>query len=108
VAACPLLMVKYPHSEETGQLKVSSAPIGHEDLFATITDALGAKRSNAGSGIPIQEVPEGEERERIYYYTAENKRGTPIRMVEYVIRGDAERFENWQETGNTWEALIDW
>ena len=107
-AACPLLMVKYPHSEETGRLTVSSAPVAHDDLFATITDALDAKRSGAGSGTPVQDIREGDERERFYYYTAENKRGTPIRMVEYVIRGDAEHFENWQETGNTWEALIDW
>ena len=107
-AACPLLMVKYPHSEETGQLTVSSAPIGQEDLFATITDALEAKRPNAGSGRAIQEITEGEERERYYYYTAENARGTPKRMLEYVIRGDAENFDNWEETGNIWPALIDW
>lgn len=107
-AACPLLMVKWPHSEEKGELEISWAPVSHDDLFATITDALGAERPNAGSGKTIRERAEGEEGERYYYYTAEDGRGDPKRMVEYVIRGDAEEFGNWEATGNEWPALIDW
>lgn len=107
-AACPLLMVKYPRSEGTGHLETSRAPVEHGDLFATITEALGAKRCNAGSGRAVEEIAEDEERERVYYYTAEDKHGVPIQMVEYIIRGDAEDFANWEETGNVWPSLIDW
>lgn len=107
-AACPMMMVKYPHHEGTGQMEISKAPVHHDDMFATVTDALGIERTNCGSGRSLAEIAEDEERDRIYYYTATNRHITPILMREYVIQGDAEDISNWKETGNTWEAKIGW
>lgn len=101
-AACPLLMIKYPGSEETGKLEISKAPVCQEDLFATITDAIGADRTHEGSGRTIQEIAETEERDRIYNYIALDENLEEILLREYVIQGDAENYNNWKETGNVW------
>ena len=107
-AACPLMMVKYPYSDEGKLLEVSRKPVCHDDLFSTIADALGAERPTAGSGRTIREIADDEVRERYHYYTALDKRWKPKLMREYVVRGDAEDFASWQPTGNTWDVLIDW
>ena len=107
-AVCPLLMVKYPHAESTGKLETNRAPVCQEDLFATVTDTLKAKRSTAGSGRTLQDIQETEERERNYYYIALDARLNPILLREYVIRGDAEDFANWEETGNVWNSTVEW
>ena len=107
-ASCPLLMVKYPHSDAGQKLKVSRAPVCHEDLFSTVADALGAKRPTVGSGKTTAEFAEGDVRERYHYYTALNKRRKPEILREYVIRGDAEDFSSWEATGNVWDVLIEW
>lgn len=107
-AACPLLMVKYPRSKETGKIEISRAPVCHEDLFATITDALGVQRTKAGSGRSIQEIAEEESRERLYYYLALGKESEVVLLREYAIQGDAEDINNWKETGNVWDAKYGW
>ena len=107
-AACPLLMIKYPRSKETGKIEISRAPVCQEDLFATITDALDIQRTKAGSGRSVQEIAEEESRERLYYYIALGEDSKGILLREYVIRGDAEDFSNWEETGKVWDTGIDW
>ena len=105
-AACPLLMIKYPGSSADRPLQVSAAPVSHDDLFATITDTLGAERPAVGSGKAVGEIREDEIRDRMYYYIALNDQVKAELLREYVIQGDAENFENWHETGNTWIPVV--
>lgn len=102
---CPLLMVKYPGQTEQ-PLQINGAPVAHDDLFATIEDALGAERSGCGSGKALKDFSPGEERERLYYYTAfhNNKEGEIV-LREYRVTGDAEKLENWHLTGRWWDVL---
>lgn len=105
-AYCPLLMVKYPEQDDAEPMVINEAPVAHDDLFATIEDALGAGRSGCGSGKPLQAFAPGEERERLYYYTAfhNNKEGEIV-LREYRIDGDAEDIRNWHLTGRWWDVL---
>lgn len=107
-AACPLLMVKYPGANEAEPLRTSRAPVSQEDLFATITDALDVSRSKGGSGRTLQEIAEGEARDRLHYYLALDSHFKGALLREYVIRGDAEDFANWEETGKVWDEGIEW
>ena len=102
---CPILMVKYPGQTEQ-PLQINGAPVAHDDLFATIEDALGAERSGCGSGKALKDFSPGEERERLYYYTAfhNNKEGEIV-LREYRVTGDAEKPENWHLTGRWWDVL---
>ena len=105
-AACPILMVKYPHSDLNQPLREDKAPVGHEDLFATIEDGLGVAISGTGSGTRLNDHTEGEDRERLHYHTAKRsfKEGEIV-MREYVITGDAEDIANWHLTGNWWDVV---
>ena len=102
---CPLLMVKYPKQNETEPMQINEAPVAHDDLFATIEDALGAKRTGCGSGKSLNEFSAGDERERIYYYTAfyDNKEGEIV-LREYQVSGNAEDIRNWHLTGRWWDV----
>ena len=103
---CPLLMVKYPNQNDAEPMRINGAPVAHDDLFATIEDALGAKRSGCGSGKTLRDFSPGDQRERIYYYTAfyDNKEGEIV-LREYSITGDAEDIQNWHLTGRWWDVL---
>jgi hypothetical protein len=103
---CPLLMVKYPNQDDGKPMQINEAPVAHDDLFATIEDALNAKRSGTGSGKSLREFSPGDQRERMYYYTAfyDNKEGEIV-LREYKITGDAEDINNWHLTGRWWDIL---
>ena len=102
---CPLLMVKYPNQDGTTPMKINEAPVAHEDLFATIEDALGAERSGCGSGKALREYAPEDERERIFYYTAlHDSKDGEIVSREYRITGNAEDIENWHLTGRWWDV----
>ena len=104
ITACPLLMVKLPGSDTSKPLAVSHAPVCHEDLFATVENALGAKISGTGSGKAVTDFREGEARDRYYYFIASWKYAGPeVCLREYVIDGDAEDIANWKLTGNWWD-----
>lgn len=102
---CPLLMVKYPQQDETIPMTINEAPVAHEDLFATIEEALGARKTGYGSGKALREYAPGEARERLYYYTGYyDHRDGEIVLREYRITGDAEDIRNWELTGRWWDV----
>ena len=103
-AACPLILVKYPDSDENQPLTVNHAPVSHEDLFATIEESLDVKASGTGSGEALCDFYDGEERTRYYYYSAlYSDEDGEVALREYAINGDANELGNWKTTGNWWE-----
>ena len=118
-AHTPLILVKYPKgmsreqngdssesletAEAADELRINSAPVAHEDLFATIETALGLEPSGIGSGKTLRDYAENEDRRRLYYYTAlYSDVDGEIALREYEINGDANDLANWQPTGNWW------
>ena len=92
-----------PESGGGKPLEENSAPVCHDDLFATVEAALGAGISGTGSGKTLKDFAEGGDRTRIFYYTALYSDGDgEVALREYAIRGDANRLENWRPTGNWW------
>ena len=103
-AACPLILVKYPDSDDNQPMTVNHAPVSHEDLFATIEISLDSKVSGTGSGEALCDFYDGEERTRYYYYSAlYTDEDGEVALREYAVDGDANELENWQATGNWWE-----
>ena len=104
--ACPVMMVKYPHSDLSKKLEIVESPVAHDDIFATIEQALGAPVSGTGSGRALNEIAEDEERDRYYYYAAlrKDEEGEVVSR-EYVVQGDAEDLNNWHLTGEWWDIL---
>ncbi len=105
-AACPLLMVKYPSSDQGLPLAVNNAPVSHDDLFATVYAALSCPGGQAyGSGTALADHAEGEERVRTHYFSAIDNKTREVELVEYEIDGDAYDFSNWHKTGKRWDIL---
>ena len=103
-AACPLILVKYPDSDDDQPMTVNHAPVSHEDLFATIEESLDMKASGIGSGKALSDFHDGEERTRYYYYSAlYSDVDGEVALREYEINGDANELENWKTTGNWWD-----
>ena len=103
-AACPLLMIKYPHADNSRSLETDPTMTAHDDLFRAVQDVLvGSGASPVGSGKAPKDFAGVQERTRLHYYTALDQRNREDSLVEYEIRGNAECFENWKETGNTRE-----
>ena len=100
----PMILAKYPDSDGNQPLEISGAPVCHDDLFATIETALGVSPSGTGSGRTLREIPEDEDRPRLYYYSAlySNDDGE-VALREYEINGDASSLANWKPTGNWWD-----
>jgi len=98
----PIMLVKYADSDMSKPLAISQAPISHADLFATVVEGCGLDPSAYGR--TIREIPENEERERRYYFTAYSaETGGELVLKEYLIDGDANTFDNWSYTGNSWD-----
>lgn len=97
----PAFLMKYP--DEHGALKVSQAPVSHEDLTATLLKAAGCINYRE-FGTPVDEWPEDTQRERFFYvYTFSrfkqfNMYFEPI--TEYAYTGDANDFDSYYPTGN--------
>ena len=103
-AATPLILVKYPDSDGSRPLAISSAPVCHDDLFATIEEALDLTPSGTGSGRNLKDVAENENRPRLYYYSSMySNRDGEIALREYEIDGEASDRANWKLTGNWWD-----
>ena len=101
--SCPVMMVKYAGCDQSLPLRVDESPVAHEDIFATVEEALGAPVSGAGSGRPLNGYRENEPRERYYYHSAFRSDGEgEIALREYRIDGDAEQLKNWHITGKWW------
>ena len=99
--AAALLLVK-PAGATASGYNVSIAPVCHEDLFATILQAVGLDGSSFGR--TVYEISEDETRERLYYYSALfTDPDGEIVLREYAVNGDARNLESYQPTGNYWD-----
>ena len=90
------LFVK-PSSRSSGELRISEAPVTHEDLFATVLKSEGFG-NYASFGRSVFDVPETEKRDRLYYFqkldTVDGV--TNYEMVTFRIRGKAGDYANWE------------
>ena len=104
--ACPVMMVKYAGSDLSQPLRISSAPVAHEDIFATVEKALSSGVTGTGSGRGLEDIAEAEDRDRYYYHTAfHTDESGEVAMREYIVSGDAEDLANWHLTGKWWDIL---
>ena len=97
--------VKIPHltslfvknsTSAAAPLKVSHAPVCHEDIFATILKSEGIS-DTLGLGTNVFDVAEGSDRERRYVfhrYVPETKKYSEVFV--YRIVGDAKDVDNWE------------
>lgn len=100
-ASC-LMLVKPADADSSKEIKVSQAPVCHEDLFATVISALGGNSSEFGR--TIYEIGENEDRERFYYYSSlYSDIDGEIALREYSLKGDAKKLENYVLTGEKWD-----
>ncbi|MBQ8076362.1 MAG: sulfatase-like hydrolase/transferase [Oscillospiraceae bacterium] len=101
---CCVMLYKPIGADSSAPMTVSDAPVSHDDLFATVLDQLGIDSSAYPPALDSHH--EGEDRERIYYYTAQRSWGEgEVALREYSIRGDASDLSNWTLTGNDWDIL---
>ena len=98
-----IMLVKPSGVDDDSGIKTSMAPVCHEDLFATVIDALGGDSEKYGR--TIWEIGENEERERKYYHTAlVSDIDGEIALREYSIKGDARKLSSYTLTGNNWDV----
>ena len=99
--AVPILFVK-PAGVTDGELQVSDAPVSHTEFIPTILDGFSLDYQEYGRA--FYDIPETEDRERFYYYSAlyTNEEGE-VELREYKVNGDARKEENYHFTGNKWD-----
>ena len=101
---CCVMLFKPVGADSSRPMETSEAPVCHDDLFATVLEQLELDSSAYPPALYTHE--EGEERERIYYYTAQRSWGEgEVALREYSIRGDAADLSNWTLTGNDWDIV---
>ena len=89
-------------------IMLSEKPVSQLDIQATVLDAMGQDYSkytekDAFEGYSILRDIDPE---RVRYYVTTDSEGLQeVAFREYVIDGDALNFDNWSETGRTWDAF---
>ena len=102
------LFVK-PSGKSGGPLKISDAPVSHENLWATIFQSEGIDYDRAEFGdsvFDIEKLPQNEKNEYVRKFLW-NKRRVDFDSydcVEYKIVGNARDFENWSVDKTTYYA----
>ena len=105
-SATPVLMVKYPNADLSQPLREDKSPVSHDDLIATVEQALSVPLSGLGSGKTFRDYTPGESRDRLYDFIAfRDHTAGEICVREYLIDGDAEDIANYHLTGNWWDVL---
>ena len=105
-SATPVLMVKYAGADLSKPLEENRAPVSHDELIATVEQALAAEPSGLGSGKTFKDFTEGEARNRYYDFIAYREHvAGEIAVREYLIDGDAENIENYHLTGK-WRDVL--
>lgn len=90
------LLVK-PSGTSEGALVTSTAPVCHDDLFATALKSEGLSTEDWGRS--VFEIPEDEIRTRRYFYQrVGNLTRTEYEQFEMEITGPAHDFNNWKVT----------
>lgn len=87
------LMIK-PRGVGEGELKISSAPVMHEDLHATVFASEGID-ATLSYGRSIFDIAEDEARERRYHFQRQISETGTIEIIKYKIVGSAADFKNW-------------
>ena len=101
---CCVMLFKPAGADSNQPIEISDAPVSHDDLFATVLEQLDIDSASYPPALYMHK--EGEERERIYYYTAQRSWGEgEVALREYSIRGDAADLANWKLTGNDWDII---
>ena len=95
------IMLVKPANAEKAEMKISNAPVCHEDLFPTCLKAVGGETDER----TIFDIEENEERERYYYHTAlySDEDGEVV-LREYAVNGDANELESYKATGKYWDV----
>lgn len=97
----PIMLAKpAKHDESPRQpVKISDMPVSHDDLQATVIDAMGGDSEKYGSTLFQIDDPK-----RVRYFdalTSTEERGQ--HFVEYAISGNVLDIDSWEKTGNTWQ-----
>ena len=86
-------------AHERKPVQLSRTPVSHDDIQATVIDAIGGDRANYGS--TLFEIADPD---RVRYFDALTNAGDRgQRFVEYAIEGDVLDLANWKKTGNEWQ-----
>lgn len=96
----PIFMYKPAGATREDVFKTDMSPVSHDDVFATIVNALGGDGSKFGK--TIEEASKDTERKRYFYGAFQDPEITDKEScihVEYEITGDSRDKENWKETG---------
>jgi len=97
-----LMLVKEAGADSTKPIKTSNASVSHENLFATVLNALGEKSDKFET--PISKVKEGSTNTRYTYHTERGKDGLESALQEYEVKGNADDLDNYSKTQNKWEV----
>lgn len=109
-ASVPMLIVKPAGDGEsqTSAPRYSAAPVAHEDMFATILEAMGANGGEYGSTLSqIEEAfaNDSASRPRVTYMAAANKGFTIITdLFQFTVRGDAREWSSWTYDNIAWHV----
>lgn len=99
----PIMLVKPAQSAEKDaqEIKISSVPVSHMDVQATLVQAMGGDTSSLGVAIPDLKA---NKRKRYYYMTTTEGK-TDSSFKEMCIDGYALDFSNWSYTGKVWSCF---
>ena len=102
--AVPLMIVKPKSATEKEDLKISNAPVSHEDLLGTVLAGFECKEK--AFPYTVFDFSEGENRERYYNYSAlySDEEGE-VELRKYLVSGDARDWRNYHFTGNVWPII---
>ena len=106
----PIMFVKPAQSAvaDMRPMYVDEKPVSHFDLQPTILDAMGLDYSKYTNKEEYEGYsmfrPIDPARERLYV-TTDSEGLQEMQFREYIIKGNALDFDNWFETGRTWNAL---
>lgn len=96
----PIFVYKPKGVPRKEDIKVSLAPVAHEDIFATVLDGYELNRLKYENS--IDDIHEGMDRTRYFWWCYQNPEVVDHEScihVEYAINGDAREPSSWEKTG---------
>ena len=86
----PIMFVKEKNAHHENGLVISNAPVSHEEVLATVMEAVGGDAQKYGR--TFKEIGEDEERERVFIYG----RYPDLEFLKCTIQGDVMNASNWK------------
>lgn len=86
----PIMFVKEKNAHHENGLVISKAPVSHEEVLATVMEAVGGDAQKYGR--TFKEIGEDEERERVFIYG----RYPDLEFLKCTIQGDVMNASNWK------------